>query len=80
MEELRDQNKVKVTQIPASQNISDFLTKPQSGKMVKKYLNMINPFQVSSRWLKKEDARNEDKDKVKEEVKKLQTLSLEMEE
>ena len=80
VEELRDQDKVKVTQIPASQNISDFLTKPQSGKMVKKYLNMINPFQVSSRWLKKEDAKKEDKDKVKEEIKKLQTLSLAMEE
>ena len=76
VEELRDQSKVKVTQIAASHNMSDFLTKPQSGKMVKKCLNMINPFQVSSRQVKKEDA----KDKDKEEVKKVQIQSLDMEE
>ena len=49
VEELRDQNKVKVTQISGIDNMSDFLTKPQSGRMVRKYLRQINPFQVSAR-------------------------------
>ena len=49
VEEIRDEGKVKVTQIPASQNMSDFLTKPHSGKMVKKYIDMINPLRVRSR-------------------------------
>ena len=60
VEELRDQNKVKVTQISASDNISDFLTKPQSGRMVRKYLDMINPFQVRGRCKKKEEGKGED--------------------
>ena len=49
VEESRDQGIVGVTQIPASNNISDYLTKPQSGKKAKKYLDMINPFQMKGR-------------------------------
>ena len=47
VKELRDDGIVKVNQIPADINISDFLTKPLPGYKVKKYCKMINPYIIN---------------------------------
>ena len=46
VKELRDAGKVKVIQIPAAINISDFLTKVQPGYKVTLYNKMINPYKI----------------------------------
>jgi hypothetical protein len=46
VKELRDRDKVKVIQIPAAINVSDFLTKVQPGYKVTLYNKMINPYKI----------------------------------
>ena len=36
-------------QIPADINVSDMLTKVQSGTKVKRYINLINPIKINRR-------------------------------
>ena len=52
-------------QIPAEINVSDMLTKVQSGTKVKRYIDLINPIKIIRRWLEEEDKvfRQKDKDK-----------------
>ena len=49
VKELRDKDKVKVIQIPAEINVSDMLTKVQSGTKVKRYIDLINPIKINRR-------------------------------
>ena len=49
VQEIRDNDKVKVIQIPADINVSDMLTKVQSGTKVKRYIDMINPIKINRR-------------------------------
>ena len=49
VKELRDKDKVKVMQIPAEINVSDMLTKVQSGTKVKRYIDLINPIKINRR-------------------------------
>ena len=49
IKEIRDNDKVKVIQIPADINVSDMLTKVQSGTKVKRYIDLINPIKINRR-------------------------------
>ena len=49
VQEIRDNDKVKVIQIPADINVSDMLTKVQSGTKVKRYIDLINPIKINRR-------------------------------
>ena len=46
---VRDKDEVQVIQIPADINVSDMLTKVQSGTKVKRYVNLINPIKINRR-------------------------------
>ena len=47
--ELKDKDKVNVVQVPAEINVSDMLTKVQSGSKVKRYIDLINPIKINRR-------------------------------
>ena len=49
VKELKDKAEVNVVQIPAEINVSDMLTKVQSGTKVKRYIDLINPIKIIRR-------------------------------
>ena len=49
VKEIKDKDEVQVIQIPADINVSDMLTKVQSGTKVKRYINLINPIKINRR-------------------------------
>ena len=49
VKELKDKAEVSVVQIPAEINVSDMLTKVQSGTKVKRYIDLINPIKIIRR-------------------------------
>ena len=53
VQELRDDNIVNIIKIPSEFNVSDLLTKPQSGRKVKQLIKLINPIRNFRRWTTK---------------------------
>ena len=49
IQEIKDEGKVKVIEIPADINVSDMLTKVQPGTKVKRYIDLINPIKINRR-------------------------------